>query len=135
MSKLSKVERLRELARNRQAKIVAGQRQEADKTAAALQGISDLVGEYRNKGSEVDDIEGIRLHRRFFGELYNTYVAQGERLAAQERLLSYEVGELNLRHKHLSLLRSVLKKREEVHKYAARKKAAKAQIHRGMSKL
>ena len=135
MSKLNKVERLRELARNRQAKLVASQRQEADKTAAALEGIGELVGEYGKKETEANDIESLRLRRRFFGELYSTYVAQGERLAAQERMLAYEVTELNVRHKHLALLRNVLKKREEVHKYAARKKIAKAQIHRGVSKL
>ena len=135
MSKLNKVERLRELARNRQAKLVASQRQEADKTAAALDGIGELVGEYGKRESGASDIESLRLHRRFFGELYSTYVAQGERLAAQERMLAYEVTELIVRHKQLALLRTVLKKREAVHKYVARKKAAKAQIHRGVSKL
>ena len=135
MSKLSKVERLREVARANQAKLVARERQETDELAATLQGISDLVQEYGREASEVDSAQALSLHRRFYGELYRTYVAQGERLHSKERMLAHEVSELRKRHKHLTLLRNLLKKREDAHKYAERKKIARAQIHRTLSKL
>ena len=135
MNKLRKVERLRELARSDQAKTVARERQEVDDVAGAFAGVGELVQEYRHQAADANDISQMRLQRRFFGELYKTYLAQGERLAAKERALNSEIGELEQRHKSLTLLRNVLKKREEAHTYAARKKAARAQIHRAKSKL
>lgn len=135
MSKLHKVERLKEIARSDQARTVANERRIADEIANALEGVSHLVEEYRGDDAAIETVAGLRRQRRFFNELYKTYMAQGQRLADQEQILTHEVSELGQRHKQLTLLRSVLKKREEAHKYLAQKKAARAQIHRGMSKL